>query len=559
MPGTNSSASPCDSEYCCDSKDCRVSEKPERFGRHSIVKTSCNPPHQYHLACIPENLFRREQRNCSICDQPLLQLSRNGKPLVIDASESADQYALEKIFRCNPDILDIYQYLNKIDELCKAAFSGNATELKELILKTEADIINKKNERDGKMALHHAAEGGSVECVQILLVNGAEINTVDRDGNTPLQIAARGGQKECLELLIQRGADITVQNKAGETPRVSAAKEGKFACCELLDQKLTVKKLCTAVMEGNIAEFKRTITKVANIADTDENGKTVLDYATLNAISKKDKTCLDELCKNHADKISPKNASATLRIVIDAEEKHSLAQNITDILVGRINIEDQDESDGKTLLHYAAEKGSSYYLKKFLTEKQNSAIAIFIKDNKGRTPLHYAALEGKLNGIDELKKHKKLFMKIIDEKDKHENTALLLAAKNSHKTCVERLIKAKADVNIKNRSGLTLLHLIASSSNKTDGLDIDMYNFSSKDILEVDNRGNTPLHHAAFYGNGEFMKKIHRKFKKEFEACLKAENSDLCTPIHLAMQGRVMKSVRQQTSAHKKQMQAILS
>nr|WP_306671529.1 ankyrin repeat domain-containing protein [Endozoicomonas sp. ONNA2] len=135
-----------------------------------------------------------------------------------------------------------------LEHLCNAAYCGKARALKKLIFKAEADIIDKKSERDGKMALHHAAEGGSVECVKILLGNGAEINAVDRYGNTPLQIAAHSGHKEIIALLIQRRADTACVDKDGRTLLHIIAARDEITWLDLFD---TTKQINSPDKNGN--------------------------------------------------------------------------------------------------------------------------------------------------------------------------------------------------------------------------------------------------------------------------------------------------------------------
>jgi ankyrin repeat protein len=72
----------------------------------------------------------------------------------------------------------------------------------------------------GKTALHHAALGGQVECIKILLAMGAELNLQDHAGNTPLHCAAYNClQKEGVavaRLLIRANANPTIRNQFGQ-------------------------------------------------------------------------------------------------------------------------------------------------------------------------------------------------------------------------------------------------------------------------------------------------------------------------------------------------------
>ena len=80
-----------------------------------------------------------------------------------------------------------------------------------------------------KTPLHGAADHNNKECLELLLLQGADINIRNSVSNinrsskidyecsfqdmcTPLHYAAGKGHKECLELLLSNGAEINAQN-----------------------------------------------------------------------------------------------------------------------------------------------------------------------------------------------------------------------------------------------------------------------------------------------------------------------------------------------------------
>jgi ankyrin repeat protein len=95
-------------------------------------------------------------------------------------------------------------------------------------------------------ALHYASEKGHQEVVELLIANGANVNTMNNDGQTPLDIAVRRGHKAIVELLqakvadssihmaafvgsleklrsfVQTGADEDARDKNGRTPLLRA-------------------------------------------------------------------------------------------------------------------------------------------------------------------------------------------------------------------------------------------------------------------------------------------------------------------------------------------------
>lgn len=78
--------------------------------------------------------------------------------------------------------------------------------------------------KDGWTALHFAAEKGHVECVELLLREGAEVDARSLTGSTPLHLAAERGRKECMTLLLSARAcrkrcDRAMRRDANAGPR----------------------------------------------------------------------------------------------------------------------------------------------------------------------------------------------------------------------------------------------------------------------------------------------------------------------------------------------------
>ncbi|DBA01726.1 TPA: LOW QUALITY PROTEIN: hypothetical protein N0F65_010136 [Lagenidium giganteum] len=103
------------------------------------------------------------------------------------------------------------------------------------------------NARDSKKntPLHKAAEGGFVECCELLLRHGADLRACNDEGHLSLHLAAKAGYTPCCELLLQYGSDPNAQvsislrpmtglDKCGSTPLHEAAAAAFVECCELL-------------------------------------------------------------------------------------------------------------------------------------------------------------------------------------------------------------------------------------------------------------------------------------------------------------------------------------
>ncbi len=77
--------------------------------------------------------------------------------------------------------------------------------------------------RDGRIALHMAAQAGSLPCLKILMRYTANLNHTDNCGNTALHYSCRpvGDPKDhlrCAESLIHDGVHIDARDITGKTP-----------------------------------------------------------------------------------------------------------------------------------------------------------------------------------------------------------------------------------------------------------------------------------------------------------------------------------------------------
>jgi ankyrin repeat protein len=98
---------------------------------------------------------------------------------------------------------------------------------------------------DGSTALHilFARWSNPMECKEILLDHGADIEARDEGGETPLHYAARNSDAEEINFLIERGANVNAISEFGLTPAHTVCKRD-------IDQQSTfisVEAFCAAV------------------------------------------------------------------------------------------------------------------------------------------------------------------------------------------------------------------------------------------------------------------------------------------------------------------------
>jgi ankyrin repeat protein len=105
-------------------------------------------------------------------------------------------------------------YLKNIAFL--AAVQRGNIECIELIIGLGFDINKKFHE--GKTALYCAAEIGNIASMKYLVDHGADIFLSSDEGNSPLHVASSYFHVEAVHFLLQHGADVHAVNKNGETP-----------------------------------------------------------------------------------------------------------------------------------------------------------------------------------------------------------------------------------------------------------------------------------------------------------------------------------------------------
>jgi len=84
------------------------------------------------------------------------------------------------------------------------------------------------------LPLHHAANGGHLECTELLLEAGTAVERKDRASETALHKAAKNGHTDVAQLLTRFGAKPTTKNKRGQSPLHYAVGSGSVATVSCL-------------------------------------------------------------------------------------------------------------------------------------------------------------------------------------------------------------------------------------------------------------------------------------------------------------------------------------
>uniref|UniRef100_A0A8C4DIR4 Ankyrin repeat domain-containing protein 24 n=1 Tax=Dicentrarchus labrax TaxID=13489 RepID=A0A8C4DIR4_DICLA len=89
--------------------------------------------------------------------------------------------------------------------------------------KVSALIVKKglcptKLDAEGKSAFHLSVSRGRLDCLEVIISQGADLNVTDGVGFTALHLAAKNGQSECLKRLLQERLTVDCTDSIGRTP-----------------------------------------------------------------------------------------------------------------------------------------------------------------------------------------------------------------------------------------------------------------------------------------------------------------------------------------------------
>lgn len=87
----------------------------------------------------------------------------------------------------------------------------------DLVTKMVAHKANIFAEGPAGSPAHEAAENGNLRMLQLLVVNGADLNRINTDGESPIFLAFDAGEYEAAKWMLQKGAVLRGANMLGNT------------------------------------------------------------------------------------------------------------------------------------------------------------------------------------------------------------------------------------------------------------------------------------------------------------------------------------------------------
>ncbi|KAI0190010.1 ankyrin repeat-containing domain protein [Xylaria flabelliformis] len=209
-----------------------MAEPSRKKQRRHLNYDKCRCCRQAKKACTP--IKRIWPQKCHRCTELELECSEStraaGAPhlvppqpvsQVVNATDTQEMYDLSlrvtwlrrlKLYQKTVDAAIEAQKIlfdnNNNTPLFKAAGEGR-TDIVQLLLKNGANV-NSKNIY-GYTPLFGPAAGGRADIVRLLLEKGANINSKDDYGNTPLSKAVKHGRIRIVQLLLEKGADLSTE------------------------------------------------------------------------------------------------------------------------------------------------------------------------------------------------------------------------------------------------------------------------------------------------------------------------------------------------------------
>ena len=439
--------------------------------------------------------------------------------------------------------VDINITNNKNDTPVLWAARGNHIETVRYLIANGANL-QLENDK-GSTPLYWAVRYGYTELVEILAREGkANVRQERKLGLVaPIILASALGYHETVKVLLENGADANVKIRHDQTALHVAAAEGTNQVVEVLLKSGNVDvdhgdcngntAILFATKAGNIGTMKLLADHGANLDCKNKMGQSIWDFAMLIA----DKNFLKAVAQLYRRAKRFTKADRKLLFAIGKTPLHVAASNgdvekIRCLLEIGVDPKDRDLS-GNTYFHVAARDDRVEVVQAFLTEVEvdnpnndgDTALHLSCKSghltttqvllqkakldamNKlGMTPLHEAATSDAVSAelirviVDMIVKASN--WSLVDAQDRHDNTALHIAARRGRPEILVEL--SSLNPKVANEEGDTPFH-VAARSGIAFNLDtmIDVFNKPEKGVNldEANNVGDSCLHICARRGD----------------------------------------------------------
>ena len=312
-----------------------------------------------------------------------------------------------------------------VDTPSKATPEYLAKMEKQLAGTTPAD-----NERhvDGVTALHVAAQGGFLECTEVLLKSGADPTWLDTENRTPLTMAIKGNFGNVAIALVKAGADpnMTYTPEDDDTPH---------------------NMLFDAIMVENEEFATVLIEKGADLTHQDDKKVTTLLQASHRGLSAIVKLLLEK--KSDATYVNGASDEGVTPLIAASSEGHD---DIVEMLIqagADVNLKDGDST---TALMAAAARGHLPIVRLLV----KAGASVNEQNGDGHSALMFA-----YNGKNQVETLMERYAQYYDDKDASGSDddggtgPLIQEALSNHTALVDFLLENGADTSLKDKEGHT--------------------------------------------------------------------------------------------------------
>ncbi|WP_296325019.1 ankyrin repeat domain-containing protein [Treponema sp. UBA3813] len=345
----------------------------------------------------------------------------------------------------------------------------------------------------GATPLHEAVRYGRVDIARLLLINGANVNSMDSIGKTPILLIIPGNaQQEMYPLLLQYRANVNQKDMYGDTVlHVATMANAPISILSLLASngavinernKEGVTPLTLAIELQHPEQVKFYAQNGADIYAEDMKGNTPLTKA----LESESRAMLETLITTSNASSTDSSGNTALHIAVS---KDAPIEYIRYLVEAGVDINTRNKN-GDSALFITVQKNRRD-AGDLLLEKNAD---IFATNTQNNSPLRIALSRG--GEVQDWL----INSKTLNSTDGSGNTPLHYAAEWHLNNAIVALIQKGAKIQAQNANGESAIYsAVKGGDDSPSTINVLVSNglvLDSKDKLGRDNLGNTPLHAA---------------------------------------------------------------
>ncbi|XP_008294394.1 ankyrin repeat and SOCS box protein 2-like [Stegastes partitus] len=334
------------------------------------------------------------------------------------------------------------------EPLFKAIRTGDANTVRALVMDPGTNLMLPS--KPGWLAVHQAAWFGQEACLRMLLIaQPGMVNKRTARGETPLLVAVGKLQLQCAEVLLDNGADLDIMNNDKETPLYKACERNNPAMVAmLLNHGAAVNTRCimgwTALQEA-VGRNNVEICEMLLKAGAKLNLTNMYGIAPLFTAAQTGQLATLRLLLKHGADLNSQAADGATALYEAAKNGH---EEVVEFLVSQNADANKPGKTGLLPLHIAAQKGSDTIVSMLIPATSKARVR-----RTGISPLHIAAernrddvLESLIDaGFDVNAQLSEERTKLYEDR---RSTALYFSVINNNIDAVRMLLAAGADPNL---------------------------------------------------------------------------------------------------------------